>query len=509
MPERITEDLIPILAYWTPIIFFMYMGIEVYVRNRSKTEHRLVAMVALCYALLFLGEAIRHELDIIYSPIMAGLWLSNIGVIIPGVGFHFLIKLTGMDKKMPRYLYPYIFYVSFAIIIVNILSSERITSAQQFIQQGIWKLPVYNTNYYMTMTIAICISALYLVPLLVVRRRAFSPELKHVYNLMILGVIIVFSWHLVFGYIQFGKYLPPYPYLYAGVIWCFILRLTMIRYDFLNYADKRYELLFSMNPAATLLIDLKGGIKEANPSAHQLFYPANLNEISYQTLLSREVAESIERRMDIRQLEMSIQLEQKQVDLILDGDYVLVDNEPHMILILRDITKAMESQREIMFLAYYDSLTRLPNRRLFYEKLDKAIQESKAGFEILAVILIDLNRFKEINDRYGHQAGDEVLKLTAGIIEEVVGPIGMASRLGGDEFVLFIRRVPTEEYVQDIIRELNRRIAERVLWFEGDSLTVEMSIGSSLFPMDGQDSDALINSADKAMYKVKRSAKVG
>jgi diguanylate cyclase (GGDEF)-like protein len=196
------------------------------------------------------------------------------------------------------------------------------------------------------------------------------------------------------------------------------------------------------------------------------------------------------------------------VEVLIDGDYVSVDNEPHMILIVRDVTGQKESQEEIRFLAYHDPLTRLLNRRYFYEKLNEAIQEAEEKSIRLAVILIDLDLFKETNDKYGHEAGDEVLRHTARIIMETADPVGMAARLGGDEFVLFIRDISSVSFIEEMIEKLQMRFAVEELWYREYPIPVRMSIGASFFPDDGTDGDTLMMNADKAMYQVKRSGKI-
>ena len=100
-----------LFAYLLPILFFVYMGADVMLRNSRKTEHRLLCITAGIYILLFVEEYIRHQLPISYSPTLVALWFSNVGILMPGLGFHFLAKFSGIDKRMPRYLYPTIFYL--------------------------------------------------------------------------------------------------------------------------------------------------------------------------------------------------------------------------------------------------------------------------------------------------------------------------------------------------------------------------------------------------------------
>lgn len=488
-------------------MFFIYVGTDVLLRNPRKTEHRLVALIATCYALLFAEEYVRHQLPLGSSPELVALWFSNAGIAIPGLGFHFLAKISGMDRRMPRFVYPYIFHLPLLTVIANVSSRTEVISSSEFNRIGLWNMPVYNVPYYAALTVSIAISLLYLVVLHSGRKHATGPEHRAIFRLLIFGVFVSTVWHVVFGYFQFGSWTPPYPYIYGGIVWLFLLRLAMIRYDFLDYATVRYERMFNMNPAAILLIDRAGAIKEANPVARQLFELGTSKRKILFDMVEEGLENAVTRGQTIKDFETAVYSGGKRVHVLIDGDFLTIDSERHVILIVRDITMQKESQEEILFLAYHDPLTRLPNRRLFYERLDEAIREAEADKLRLTVMLIDLDFFKAVNDKYGHEAGDALLKHVAKVIDEIARPFGLAARLGGDEFVLFIRHAPSRAFVEGMIGQLRRRLTEEKLRYGDVWLPVEMSIGASLYPEDGTDCDTLLMNADNAMYEVKRSGR--
>ncbi|KGE16653.1 sensor domain-containing diguanylate cyclase [Paenibacillus wynnii] len=504
---NLSEVLLTLVVYLLPMLFFFYMGLDVLVRNPKKTEHRLVSLITGCYFLLFLEEYIRFLLPISYSPPLTAIMFSSIGIMLPGLGFHFFAKITRMDKRLPKLLNPYIFYVHLLIIPINLISNKNYISSQKFITAGVWKWPVFNSAYYAGLTVSILISALTLFILFKAKSSAGSPEYKAIFNLMIVGTILTLGWTAIFGYFRFGEKIPPFPYLYAGIIWCFLLQLAMKKYEFLNFNNQRYEKLFNLNPAAILLIEISGIIKEANPSARLMLNHIDLDHAVLNALASAELSNSLKKRQEIKELETSIQNGDTFLDVLIDGDYVSVDNQPHVILIIRNITLQKENQKQIVFLAYHDPLTLLPNRRYFYEKLAEAINEAKSLGHHLAVILIDLDDFKDTNDRYGHEAGDEVLRHTAHLIKEVVGQKGVAARLGGDEFVFFLSPIPSISYIQVTLQQLETKFLHTDLQYKDKSLTVKMSMGYSFYPDDGQDEDTILNNADKAMYRAKRNRK--
>ncbi|WP_160499884.1 GGDEF domain-containing protein [Paenibacillus dendrobii] len=481
------------------------MATDVLLRNKRKPEHILLSLICLCYLLLFAEEYVRNQVSVEYSPELSSGWLSSVGIVIPGLCFHFLLKFTRLDAKMPRLIYPYVFYLPLVFVIINLATGADMISAQQFVQLGMWKMPVYNAGYYIAMTASVATDLLIILLLRFAKAKADTAEQKSIYNLLMIGIVAAVLWHAAFGYIDYGNKLPPYPYLYSGIIWCYFLRHTMRKHDFLNLYDKRYEKLFHMNPDPIVLAGLNGTVKEANPGATDLLGPGSIRSASFFDLLGSRIHADIQAKQVIRQEETEILIEGQRHTLLVDADYVWVDNEQHVLLILRDITMQKQYQEEIRFLAFHDPLTRLPNRRYFHEKLDKALREAQRSGETLALFLIDLDKIKWLNDTLGHLAGDELLQEAARIIQIAASPGGMAARMGGDEFIMFVPHSPSEKEVQRILNQMRLSLLQFLSKY-GDN-PVGMSIGVSYYPADGRDGQALINIADHAMYEMKRSRK--
>lgn len=503
---ELSKTLILLFTYGVPILFFAYMAIYILLRNHRRTEHRLLSLIAICYLLLFAEEYVRQQAAIEYSSLLSSMWLSNVGILIPGLGFHFLVKFTHLDTRMPRYIYPYVFYLPVVFVIVNVLTGAELISAQQFEQVGMWSMPVYNTGYYIAMTVSIANNVLYMLVLLIAKRYASTQEQRSIYNLLLVGIAVAIVWHVVFGYIDFGGALPPYPYLYSGIIWLYFLLFTMEKHDFLTLYDKRFAKLFRMNPNAILLIDSKRAIKNANPSALQLFQSLQLDFDQLLKLLDTDIQERIQNRITINSYETEILHDHKRIVLLLDADYVLVDNEMHVLFILQDITLQKKHQEEIQFLAYYDPLTRLPNRRYLYEQLELTLQEAVRNQETLALFLVDVDKLKVLNDTHGHLTGDEALQATADILATIVEGRGVAARMGGDEFVFYVRHSPTAADVAQIVAHMHAQFALFAARY--DAIPLGLSIGVSHYPADGMDAQALINIADEAMFAMKREKQV-
>ena len=504
---ELNEALLLLLTHGLPILFLTYMATDILLRNKRKTEHILLSLIAFCFLLLFVEEFVRNQVPIEYSPILSSLWLSSVGVIIPGLCLHFLVKFTGLYTNWPRFLYPYIFYVPLLFVIVNIFTGAELMFTQDFFEVGMWKYPVYNEDYYIAMTVGTFIDVLYLVPLLIAKSRAKIEEQRAIYHQLIVGVWVAIILNIVLGFFQYGNTLPPYSYIYAGIVWCYFLRRIMKQYDFLNLYDKRYEKLFRLNPNAILLLDFKGVIHDANPAATKLLSNLNLRQEQLFTLLDDQLKVQLLTETEIKDYALRISNNDVEFLLLVNADYTLVDNQMHILLILQDVTLQKQYQREIEFLAYHDALTRLPNRRLFTIQLEATIAACQNEQQTLRVLLIDIDNFKSLNDTYGHQVGDELLQATAQILQDAVKDTGEVARLGGDEFVLFLRDVHSKQQTNQFIEQLQSTFSQHITTTHPD-LPISLSIGISQFPEDGMDGQTLMHHADQTMYTAKRSGKL-
>lgn len=180
----------------------------------------------------------------------------------------------------------------------------------------------------------------------------------------------------------------------------------------------------------------------------------------------------------------------------------LVDDEHVRIHIIRNITERKASEEKIKYLANYDSLTGIPNRGYLMSQLDLMIKQSKELGSKFALMLFDIDKFKKINDVYGHDVGDIVLMNTAARVQKCVGDSGFLGRLGGDEFVIITPLANGNEsydIVHCILKEL-----ENPLKLTNLTLPISISIGIALFPQDAADKANIMINADKAMYLAKQ-----
>ena len=173
------------------------------------------------------------------------------------------------------------------------------------------------------------------------------------------------------------------------------------------------------------------------------------------------------------------------------------------IVTFRDVSAARAKSLEMSHLAQHDVLTDLPNRVLFNDRLTQAISLAERQSKQLAVMFVDLDHFKKINDSLGHDVGDKLLQSVAGRLKACVRRSDTISRLGGDEFVVLLSQVEHAEDAATSARKTLRALTAPHI-IDSKSLEINVSIGVSTYPSDGQDAESLLNRADNAMYEAKQ-----
>jgi diguanylate cyclase (GGDEF)-like protein/PAS domain S-box-containing protein len=175
----------------------------------------------------------------------------------------------------------------------------------------------------------------------------------------------------------------------------------------------------------------------------------------------------------------------------------------HWVAFLRDVTQAKHQVTSLRHQALHDALTGLPNRSMLFESLERAIESSRADGSMLALLLMDLDRFKEVNDTFGHQFGDALLRQVSFRLQNQLRGDDMAARLGGDEFALVLPHVADSTTAATTARRILGTL-EQPFVIEGQVLEVGGSIGIALFPEHGGDARTLLRRADVAMYSAKQ-----
>jgi diguanylate cyclase (GGDEF)-like protein/PAS domain S-box-containing protein len=284
-----------------------------------------------------------------------------------------------------------------------------------------------------------------------------------------------------------------------------------------NQSEMRYRMLFEGNLAGVYRTTLEGKILDCNESFARIFGYASREEIlampaSDFYLTPEDRTASLARLRERRSLANFEQCLRRK-----DGSHVWVlengnliegtDGNPSLIEgTVIDITERKRAEEQVKHLAFHDSLTGLPNRLLFNDRLRVAMIHARRYREKLAVLFLDIDRFKVINDSLGHPIGDELLRRIAERVGGCIRQEDTIARLGGDEFTVLLPGIAKEEDASTIAHKILEAV--RLPFFiEHRELFITTSIGVTLYPDDGDDPESLVRNADTAMYRAKEQGR--
>lgn len=273
------------------------------------------------------------------------------------------------------------------------------------------------------------------------------------------------------------------------------------------------------SPASIVITDAQGTIEYVNPAFSRLTgytaeealgqNPRILNAGDQSPELYREMWETLQRGEDWRgefhnkRKDGSLFWEMASLSAIQDRGGAI----KHFVAIKEDITERKQLRDRLEQMAQFDMLTNLPNRRMVLDQLAQIVSIAQRGSQRFALLFIDLDGFKRINDTYGHEAGDRVLKTVAARLSACIRISDIAGRMGGDEFTVILSVLTRYEDAGQVAEKILEALRRPITLPSGVQEQVGSSIGISVFPEDAQDGDGLLATADDAMYEVKRSGK--
>jgi diguanylate cyclase (GGDEF)-like protein/PAS domain S-box-containing protein len=278
----------------------------------------------------------------------------------------------------------------------------------------------------------------------------------------------------------------------------------------LRDSELRYRLLFEQNAAGVCVTKPDGEIIDCNATF------ASMLRYERAELIGNKIALLYERPVERAELEKTLQetrtlnsveteLRRKSGgSLYVLQNLTLVGDRIHMTV--ADISDRKRAEEQIEFHAYHDVLTRLPNRKLFTDRLTQNLTHARRSGKSLAVMFVDLDHFKSINDTLGHTAGDELLLEMARRLRGCIREEDTVARLGGDEFTIILSEL---RHPEDAVTVAEKIIAavQKPLPVGEMSIEVSASIGIALYPVDGADPESLLRNADSAMYRAKEAGR--
>jgi diguanylate cyclase (GGDEF)-like protein/PAS domain S-box-containing protein len=282
----------------------------------------------------------------------------------------------------------------------------------------------------------------------------------------------------------------------------------------LRESEIRYRLLFEQNAAGVCVSRVDGVIVECNDTfALMLGYTrselvgrnmtelyANPSEALELTTLLGSVATLNSVEIELRRADRRALWVLENLALVGDGSAAVV----HATVV--DISDRKRAEEQIEFHAYHDVLTHLPNRKLFTDRLRHSLTRAKRNNKAVAVMFIDVDHFKSVNDTLGHTAGDELLLEMARRLRECVREDDTVARLGGDEFTIILSELRHPEDALGVAEKILAAVQEP-LTIGGMPIVVSASIGIALYPEDGHDPESLLRNADSAMYRAKEAGR--
>lgn len=278
-------------------------------------------------------------------------------------------------------------------------------------------------------------------------------------------------------------------------------------------SEERYRRLVDLSPDG-IVIHSKEGIEFVNPAGSSLLKaesPADLQLRKLSDFVHSQFHDSFQNLMEI--IENSsypapwregkfVCLDSTEVDVEVSGVPFFYQGKQAVQFIFRDIRERKAAQERLEYLANFDALTGLPNRRLFFDRLTCILTHCKRYNEQFSLLFLDLDRFKQVNDTMGHDAGDELLGEVAQRLQKCLRSADTVARMGGDEFAVILSRI-MDSTDNAIVSEKIVSSLSHPFIVQGQECRIGVSIGISVFPEDAVCAESLLKAADNAMYNAK------
>jgi len=279
------------------------------------------------------------------------------------------------------------------------------------------------------------------------------------------------------------------------------------------FKENMLEAVFEATPDLFFLMEKDGTVIDyhAGDNKHLYVPPKSFIGKNISKLLPGKIADNFKKHIEKTINEQSMSsfeyyLDMPQGTVYFEARFNYLKTYQQVVIIVRDITEQHKSAETIKKHAYFDSLTLLPNRFLSLDRLTEMLKDAKRSNEKTAVLFLDLDDFKKVNDSLGHEVGDKILVEAANRLTLAVRQSDTVGRLGGDEFIILLRTLSDEINVIDISESL-LNVFRKPFNIDGRELVLTLSIGIATYPENGDSASELLRNADTAMYQAKTSGR--
>lgn len=309
----------------------------------------------------------------------------------------------------------------------------------------------------------------------------------------------------IFAYIKYKFIIDIITIVFMIIVAVVILRK-------LEEALRKHKILFENADDIILYTTEDGQVIDGNKKA-VMEYGYSYKELKTKNLKDLRLPESLKKltKHEIIDSEgnvfetINIRKDRTTFPVEISTNSITVNNEKLIIRIIRNITERKKIESEVLYLANYDSLTDSYNRAGLVNNFKLALEEARKNNYKIAVILFDIDKFKAINDTYGHCAGDQMLKNIASVVKKSIRNTDIFGRLGGDEFLIIQKLFKDREEVISLMDRILENLKVQSINFKDNNHYIQISVGISIFPDDGVCIEELIHCADNAMYYTKKN----
>lgn len=516
---------------------FIILGIYILKLNRKEILNKLAALVNFCFAIWALAYTFFYTAPTVTSAMV---WhrVSSFGWILYCVfATHFFIILSERNKKWKSVGWYILLYTLPVVLLLKALFGVNTPVAKGLVQSKIgwgwtydsnvesiwfWLYILYTTVYF---CIALCSTYAWAKKS---NRLRFLKQAKSIIFLDIIMIMVGFFADLVLPAIS--PIMPPAANL-ASIVWGVGFFYIVRTYKLMSVYDAASsDLILKTVMDPIIMLDSEGNIINCNGATEELL------KYDLKQIINRPLSDFC-RSKEYGERRLNMLFNEKvgrniEIDLIDSSGNIInalasfsiaeskLDGLVGIVLNVHDVTKLKKIEKELYRrtkkykelsehfdrLANYDKLTDLPNRRLFFNKLELAIEKYKKSGNKFALVFIDLDGFKAINDSYGHDIGDLALVNASNMLVASIRKQDIVARVGGDEFVIIISDLHNDLEVYDVIQKM-KEIFFQPITIKSNICSIGVSLGISKCPEDGETTDELMKIADERMYRNKISKK--